>query len=156
MKKQDQGLDWIPCAVELPQNGEVVMTKIDGSRGVSNIQELRRRGRLWWMTDDVTYVSYTPTHWSPLLVPPRIVRRKGVCGGDPCVRGTRVAVWFLQHKRSIGRTIAQIIASFPFLSKEDVHAAFDYADSHAEEIEQQIRENTEPESAIDNPPANPV
>lgn len=73
----------------------------------------------------------------------RIVSRKGVCGGVPCVRGTRIAVWLLEHRRQMSRNVDQIIASFPFLAKEDVQAAFEYADSHKAEIEQQIRENTE-------------
>lgn len=73
----------------------------------------------------------------------RIASTPGVCGGDPCVRGTRIAVWLLEHRRRLNRSVEQIIASFPFLSKEDVQAAFDYASAHKAEIELQIRENTE-------------
>jgi hypothetical protein len=68
---------WLP-SLTAPE-GEVVMTKIDDSRGVRNEQPLRRRGNLWFSVNrekcphckkehggDSMYVYYTPTHWRPI------------------------------------------------------------------------------------------
>jgi hypothetical protein len=27
------------------------------------VQNLKRRGNLWWLPDDSMYVYFTPTHW---------------------------------------------------------------------------------------------
>ena len=54
---------WIACADEFPPDGEVVETKIDDENGVRNEQSMKRRGRLWWFSDDSMYAYYTPTHW---------------------------------------------------------------------------------------------
>jgi hypothetical protein len=55
---------WYPS--ESAPEGVVVMTKIDDADGCRNEQELKRRGRLWWLADGSMYVYYTPTHWRPL------------------------------------------------------------------------------------------
>lgn len=57
-------MNWIPITKQLPPEGMVVMTKIDDAKGVRNEQELKLKGRLWWMPDGQMYVYYTPTHWS--------------------------------------------------------------------------------------------
>jgi hypothetical protein len=54
---------WIACQERLPPEGLVVQTRIDDSRGVRNTQELKRRGRLWFVPDGSIYVYYEPTHW---------------------------------------------------------------------------------------------
>jgi len=56
-------IDWIPVSEQLPESGQLVETKIDDDAGIRNVQNLRRRGRLWFNADDVMYVYYTPTHW---------------------------------------------------------------------------------------------
>lgn len=55
--------EWISVKDKLPENGKVVMTKIDDVEGIRNIQELRRRNNLWFLSDGSMYVYYTPTHW---------------------------------------------------------------------------------------------
>lgn len=55
--------DWIPCSDRLPENDEVVETKIDDASGARNQQELRRHNRLWFFPDVSMYVYYEPTHW---------------------------------------------------------------------------------------------
>jgi hypothetical protein len=54
---------WITCKIELPPDGEAVMTKIDDSKGIRNVQALKRRGRLWFFPNRSMYVYYVPTHW---------------------------------------------------------------------------------------------
>lgn len=53
----------ISCADHLPPEGIVVDTVINDAAGIRNHQPLKRRGRLWFLTDDSMYVYYAPTHW---------------------------------------------------------------------------------------------
>lgn len=54
---------WISTSKRLPEEGLIVQTKIDNADGVRKEQRLKRRGRLWFHPDGMTYVYYTPTHW---------------------------------------------------------------------------------------------
>ena len=54
---------WKSTSVSLPDEGIVVMTKIDDKDGVRNEQLLKRQKRLWFFPDGSMYVCYTPTHW---------------------------------------------------------------------------------------------
>lgn len=56
-------MDWISCKDKLPNEGEIVTTKIDDGIGVRNVKMLRRRGNLWFSADGLVRVYYTPTHW---------------------------------------------------------------------------------------------
>lgn len=55
--------DWIPVTIATPPEGEVVETKIDDHKGISNEQRLKRHGRLFFFPDGSMYVYYNPTHW---------------------------------------------------------------------------------------------
>lgn len=55
--------EWLSASLIPPEQGLVVMTKIDDEKGARNEQLLKRRGRLWFFPDDSMYVYYTPTHW---------------------------------------------------------------------------------------------
>lgn len=65
------------------------------------------------------------------------------CGGDACVRDTRVTVWGLVEWRRLGLTDEQIVESIPGLTPADLDAAWDYCASHTDEIDQAIRLNAE-------------
>lgn len=56
-------MNWQPITATAPENGIVVMTKIDDAKGVRNEQMLKRKGRLWFFPDESMYVYYVPTHW---------------------------------------------------------------------------------------------
>lgn len=47
----------------IPDEGEVVDTKLDDEKGCRNEQPLKRKGDLWFFPDGSMYVYYTPTHW---------------------------------------------------------------------------------------------
>jgi hypothetical protein len=61
----EQLADWTSCAVEMPPENVMVMTKIVDDRGVRNEQTLCWHSYLWWTDCGPTaiYVYYTPTHW---------------------------------------------------------------------------------------------
>jgi uncharacterized protein (DUF433 family) len=64
-----------------------------------------------------------------------------VCGGRPCVAGTRIRVWDIHVWHDLqGQSPEEIVAVFPQLSLANVHAAVAYYLDHREEIESQMKE----------------
>jgi uncharacterized protein (DUF433 family) len=49
------------------------------------------------------------------------------CGGRPCIRGMRVRVIDVLELLAAGATPEQILADFPYLEREDIAAALQYA-----------------------------
>jgi len=74
---------------------------------------------------------------------PGIESHPWVCGGDPCIRGTRIPVWVLVQYRRLGVSEAELLQSYPTLCAEDLVSAWSYEQSHREEIDRQIAENEE-------------
>lgn len=54
---------WKSIQLNSPPVGTVVLTKIDDSKGVRNVEKLKLAHKLWWYEDGSMYVYYTPTHW---------------------------------------------------------------------------------------------
>ena len=71
----------------------------------------------------------------------RIRRTPGVCGGEACVRATRIPVWTLvaYRRQTVGE--ADLLAMYPTLEQADLDAAWTYAESHRNEIDRAIEEN---------------
>ena len=61
---------------------------------------------------------------NPLLQ--RISIDPNVCFGKPCIRGTRIWVSLLLDFLASGMTIEEILAEYPQLTVEDIHAAIAY------------------------------
>src|SRR3954471_12099514 len=81
---------------------------------------------------------------SGTLSPPSWVEKvPGVCGGDARIRKTRITVWGLVQRRDHGLSDAEILERLPVLTHADLRAAWGYYESHREEIDQAIRDNTE-------------
>jgi len=57
----------------------------------------------------------------------RITVEEGKCGGRPCIRGFRLRVTDVLELLSAGASIDEILADYPFLEREDVLAAIEYA-----------------------------
>jgi uncharacterized protein (DUF433 family) len=72
-----------------------------------------------------------------------ISKKPDRCGGDACIRDTRITVWGLVQWRTQGLSDEAILQTMRGLSPADLQAAWDYADAHPEEIEQAIQENEE-------------
>lgn len=68
-----------------------------------------------------------------------IERKHGVCGGKPCIKGTRIRVQdiYVWHELE-GKSPEEIVAEFSHLTLADVHAALAYFFDHQEEIKNQL------------------
>jgi uncharacterized protein (DUF433 family) len=74
----------------------------------------------------------------------RITKTPGVCGGNACIRGTRITVWGLVQRRRLGLSDAAIVKSIQGgVPPADLAAAWVYAAAHPDEIEEAIRQNNE-------------
>jgi uncharacterized protein (DUF433 family) len=71
----------------------------------------------------------------------RIQKTPGVCGGDACIRGTRIMVWLLVLMKRDGLEEERILSNFPDLSRADLAAAWEYDRLHPEEIKDAIAAN---------------
>jgi uncharacterized protein (DUF433 family) len=71
----------------------------------------------------------------------RIRRTPGVCGGEACIRMTRIAVWMLEEARRLGISDGELLQDYPGLSSDDLAAAWAYAKAHPAEIEKAMSDN---------------
>ena len=72
-----------------------------------------------------------------------VQKTPGVCGGNACIRNTRIAVWGLVNSRRLGATDDELLKSIVGLTPDDLRVAWEYHDAHPDEIDQNIRENEE-------------
>jgi len=72
-----------------------------------------------------------------------ISKTPGVCGGDACIRKTRIPVWVLVSFRHLGMNESQLLDNYPTLTATDLANAWAYAAAFPDEIEIAIRENDE-------------
>lgn len=70
-----------------------------------------------------------------------ISKRPGRCGGDACVRDTRITVWGLVESRRLGMGDGAILRAVEGLTPADLQAAWEYAAAHPREIERALWEN---------------
>lgn len=63
----------------------------------------------------------------------RIIRDKGICGGEPVFKGTRVTLRTVLASLAAGDSADEILTNFPSLKSEDIHAAIAFAAASAEE-----------------------
>ncbi len=63
----------------------------------------------------------------------RIVRDKGICGGEPVFKETRVTLRTVLASLADGDRVEEILADFPSLKAEDMQAAIAFAAASAEE-----------------------
>ncbi len=66
-----------------------------------------------------------PDHLSPMSE--RIVIDPEVCGGRPIIAGTRMRVTDVLDALADGAEIDELLADFPYLTREDVQACLAYA-----------------------------
>ena len=72
----------------------------------------------------------------------RITKTPGICGGDACIRGTRIQVWLLVGYRfGLKRNDKHILKNYPQLSQEDLNAAWDYYRDYKNEVDLAYTQN---------------
>ena len=81
--------------------------------------------------------------WEQVKAELGIEQTPGVCGGDACIRQTRIAVWMLESWRRLGLTEADLLRNYPGLTARDLENAWAYVAAHGDEIEDSIRKNDE-------------
>ena len=63
----------------------------------------------------------------------RITLDPKICGGKPCIRGTRIYISIILEALAEGLTPEEIIDHYPSLQVEDIRAAVAYAADLAQE-----------------------
>ncbi|MBI3611490.1 MAG: DUF433 domain-containing protein [Nitrospirae bacterium] len=58
---------------------------------------------------------------------PRIVSDPQICGGEPCIKGTRIPVHIVLSHLAAGEDYKTVLKQFPRLTKEDILACLEYA-----------------------------
>lgn len=62
-----------------------------------------------------------------------IERRREICGGESVIKGTRVTVRTILASLAEGASVEEIVADFPTVSRDAVHAMIAFAAASAEE-----------------------
>jgi uncharacterized protein (DUF433 family) len=79
---------------------------------------------------------------APIAQPKQhIASTPGVCGGKPCVPGTRVRVWDIAVRAQAGESPDEILTHFPHLTLSDVHAALAYYYDNRQAIDAQAADD---------------
>jgi uncharacterized protein (DUF433 family) len=68
----------------------------------------------------------------------RITRNPAVMGGKACIRGMRVTVGMILGQIGVGHTIEELLASYPYLEREDILQAILYGARLAQEREVEL------------------
>ncbi|HEY4716029.1 MAG TPA: DUF433 domain-containing protein [bacterium] len=50
-----------------------------------------------------------------------------ICGGEPCIRGTRIPVWVILSHLAADEDYDTVLKNFPNITREDILAAIEYA-----------------------------
>ncbi len=62
----------------------------------------------------------------------RITVEAGKRGGRPCIRGLRIRVTDVLELLAAGASFEEVLADYPYLEREDILAALDYAAHQAD------------------------
>jgi len=74
-------------------------------------------------------------------IPDHISSDPQVCGGKPCISGTRIRVWDVHVLHELrGWSPAEIISQFPQLALAEIYAALACYHDHRDEIDRQMQE----------------
>ncbi|MBI4676719.1 MAG: DUF433 domain-containing protein [Elusimicrobia bacterium] len=57
----------------------------------------------------------------------RIISDPGICGGDPCIKETRIPVHVILSHLAAGDSLETVLREFPKLTQEDLRACLEYA-----------------------------
>lgn len=57
----------------------------------------------------------------------RIISDVNICGGEPCIKGTRIPVRVILSHLAAGDSIQEILSDFPNVTEADIRASLEYA-----------------------------
>ena len=63
----------------------------------------------------------------------RIISDLNICGGEPCIKGTRIPVRIILSNLAAGDSAQEILADFPSVTEADIRACLEYASYLASE-----------------------
>ena len=63
----------------------------------------------------------------------RIISDLNICGGEPCIKGTRIPVRIILSHLAAGDSAQEILADFPSVTEADIRACLEYASYLASE-----------------------
>lgn len=64
----------------------------------------------------------------------RVHADPNICSGKPVIVGTRIMVRNILSMLKAGKTVDEVLKSYPGLTKEDIDAAVDYAIELVDEV----------------------
>ena len=103
-----------PPAAELtgiPRSGKILNIHLRVFRGNEMPNDLTQ------LSDDLLLAQSGPSRNGEF---PGITRTPGICGGDPCINGTRYTVWGLYRSRQLGAPDEELLKQHPDLSQHDI------------------------------------
>jgi uncharacterized protein (DUF433 family) len=62
-----------------------------------------------------------------MKINPRIKADPTICGGEPCIAGTRIPVHVILSHLAAGDTVETLLGEFPRIEKADIEACLEYA-----------------------------
>jgi uncharacterized protein (DUF433 family) len=65
----------------------------------------------------------------------RVTQDPNIMGGKACIRGMRVTVGMIVNQIGSGLTVDEVLADYPYLEREDIMQALQYAAWLADERE---------------------
>lgn len=65
---------------------------------------------------------------------PRITINPAQCGGRPCIRGMRIRVKDILDLLAAGVSPETILHDYPYLEKEDIQAALEFAAAQSDHV----------------------
>ena len=68
----------------------------------------------------------------------RIISNPNICGGEPCVKGSRIPVHIILSHLAAGDDYNTILNNFPRMSIEDIKACLEFASYLATEKEMAV------------------
>lgn len=87
----------------------------------------RRGSRIRLVSEDITNVAIAPKRKTDEVLLDRISSDPNICGGRPCIKGTRMRVVDIVEALAHGATQQELLRDFDYLAAEDIAAALLYA-----------------------------
>jgi uncharacterized protein (DUF433 family) len=121
--------------VHLDQTDDAAKLDLAEAGAASAPSAAARRSSRMWFRQEVRRTREPTVLWTSVMktLLDRISIDPEVCGGKPCVRGTRIWVSLILDLLADGTTEAELLAEYPQLVHEDVLAAIAYGAEAARE-----------------------